>query len=121
LTGHKVTLRAVRPEDLPVLYEIQANLDNWEERNETPPAPVTRAAYDERQSRRDADPDNSAVRFAIAVDDQVIGDCTLMHEDTLARHASVGISLTLDSAGQGYGTDALRVLVDYAFTRRNLR
>jgi RimJ/RimL family protein N-acetyltransferase len=44
-----------------------------------------------------------------------------MDEDGLARHASVGISLGLDAAGKGYGTDALRVLVDYAFTRRNLR
>jgi len=109
-------LRTVRPEDLPVFYEIYANLHNWEERNASPAAPLTRAEFDERYTGGGA-----AVRFAITVDGQVVGNCLLVDEDTLARHASVGISLTMDSAGQGYGSDALRVLVDYAFTRRNLR
>lgn len=118
LTGDKVTLRPVRPDDLPVLYEIYANLDNWEERNATPPAPVSRAAYDERQTGGGT---GVAARFAVTVDGQVIGSCALMDEDTLARNAAVSISLTVDATGQGYGSDALRVLVDYAFTRRNLR
>jgi RimJ/RimL family protein N-acetyltransferase len=121
LTGDNVTLRAVRPEDLPALYEIQANLDNWEERTDTSPAPLSRAQFDERRERRRTDPAGGSVEFAITVDEQFVGTCMLTDEDALAGHASVGISLALDAAGKGYGSDALRVLVDFAFTRRNLR
>ncbi|HEY7047726.1 MAG TPA: GNAT family protein [Jatrophihabitantaceae bacterium] len=115
LTGDLVTLRTVRPDDLPILYEIEANLDNWEERSPAPPGPLTREQFDERMAR------SGRVDFAITVDDRLVGWCNLMHEDALARHASVGISLVLDAVGKGFGTDALRVLIDYAFVRRNLR
>jgi RimJ/RimL family protein N-acetyltransferase len=121
LTGDKVTLRAIRAEDLPTLYEIQANLDNWEERGPEPAAPLTREEYDKRRESRAAAGFTAAARFAVTVDDRLIGSCLLMDEDPLARHASVGISLALDATGKGYGTDAMRVLIDYAFVRRNLR
>jgi RimJ/RimL family protein N-acetyltransferase len=115
LTGDLVTLRTIRPDDLPTLYEIDAALDNWEERSPKPPGPLTRDEFDRRFTREDR------VDFAVTVEDRLVGWCTLTSEDALARHASVGISLALDATGNGYGTDALRVLVDYAFTRRNLR
>jgi RimJ/RimL family protein N-acetyltransferase len=124
LTGDIVTLRAVRADDLPTLYEIQANLDNWEERSPQPAAPLTREKFDADAARRSEGGTvgfSLTAEFAIVVDDRLVGGCVLMNEDPLARHASVGISLVLDAAGKGYGTDALRVLVEYAFTRRNLR
>jgi RimJ/RimL family protein N-acetyltransferase len=115
LSGDLVTLRTVRPDDVPTLYEIEASLDNWEERSPKPPGPLTREEFDEQLAR------SGRVDFAVTVDERLIGWCNLMGEDALARHASVGISLALDAAGHGYGTDALRVLIDYAFVRRNLR
>jgi len=121
LTGDIVTLRAIRSEDLPTIYQIQANLDNWEERGPAPAAPITREEFDKAREGNAAAGFTAAAKFAITVDDGLVGTCLLMNEDTLARHASVGISLALDAAGQGYGTDALRVLVEYSFTRRNLR
>ena len=124
LTGELVTLRAVRPDDLPALYEIQANLDNWEERSPQPAAPLTRAKFDADAARRSEGETvgfSLTAEFAITVDDRLVGTCVLMNEDSLARHAAVGISLVLEAAGKGYGTDAFRILVDYAFTRRNLR
>jgi len=115
LTGDLVTMRAVHPDDVPTLYDIEASLDNWEERSPSPPGPLSREEFDQRLARA------GRVDFAITVDDRLVGWCNLMHEDVLARHASVGISLALDSVGKGYGTDALRVLIDFAFVRRNLR
>lgn len=122
LTGALVTLRPVRAEDLPTLYDIQANLDNWEERTPKPAAPLRRAEFDRRFTEPGGGPDFAlTVEFAVMAGEWLIGSCVLMNEDPLARHAAVGISLLADAVGHGYGTDALRVLVDYAFIRRNLR
>ena len=122
LTGERVQLRDVRPKDLSTLYDIQANLVNWEERGPKPAGPLRREEFDERFTQRDGRTDFAvAAEFAITVDDRLVGSCVLMNEDPLARHAAVGISLALEEAGHGYGTDAMRVLIDYAFTRRNLR
>ena len=52
---------------------------------------------------------------------EVAGLCHLFHIDTFTRTAEVGISLGASARGKGYGTDALRVLVRFAFERRNLR
>lgn len=121
LTGDKVTLREVRRDDLPTLYEIAANADTWEERMDVPLSPTSLEQFEERFAKRRDDPQLIQFAVAVAVDDRVIGSCLLMHEDTFARHAEVGISLALSETGKGYGTDAFRVLIDYAFTRRNLR
>jgi len=124
LTGDRVTLREVRSDDLPTLFEIHANLDNWEERSPQPAAPLTREKFDADTARRREGGSvgfSLTAEFAIIVDDRLIGSCVLMSEDSLARHAEVGISLLPSETGKGYGTDALLVLIDYAFTRRNLR
>jgi len=107
-------LREVRPDDLPILYEIERDLASWEERTPAAPGPLTWEAF--REAHRD-----TGTGFVITVDDQVVGRCGLMHEDLLARHAEVGISVAAAARGQGYGTDALRVLAEFAFVRRNLR
>lgn len=119
LTGNLVTLRAVRPEDLPMLYEIAANAETWEERMDVPFRPTSLEQFEERSAKRRDDP--QFIQFAVTVGDRLIGSCMLMHEDTFARHAELGISLAPNETGNGYGTDAFRVLIDYAFTRRNLR
>jgi RimJ/RimL family protein N-acetyltransferase len=119
LTGKIVQLRTVRSEDWPMLYELSAEYANWEERRPEPLQPLTREAFDERMAKTREDPKH--VTFAVTVEDEPIGTCSLFQEDTLARHAELGIALRLGVAGKGYGTDALRVLVEYAFTRRNLR
>jgi RimJ/RimL family protein N-acetyltransferase len=119
LTGDRVTLREVRRDDLPTLYEIAANFETWEERMDVAPGPTSLEQFEERFTKRRDDP--QFIQFAVTVDDRVIGSCLLMHEDPLARHAEVGISLALSETGKGYGTEAMRVLVDYAFARRNLR
>lgn len=118
LTGDLVELRAQTDEDEPVLYRIAADLASWEQRSARSPEPLTLTAY--RQRRADPAASDSAA-FTITVDGDVVGSCALSHEDPLARHAEIGIALRSERRGQGYGTDALRLLVEFAFTRRNLR
>lgn len=119
LTGPNVRLRPLAESDEGALYEIAADDSSWEERNDTPPTPLTRAAFAERFRARLANSDE--VHFVIEVGGSVVGRCDLFAVDLFARHAEVGIALTGTARGKGYGTEALALLVRYAFERRNLR
>ena len=94
----------------------------WEERNESPPSPLTRAAFDARLARTDDDHESSgSVRFVIDVDGAAVGTVSLFDLDALARHAEVGIALVEEARGRGIGTLAIAQIVEFAFVRRNLR
>ena len=112
-----VTLRARTDDDLDVLFAIAGDLDTWEERNPSAPAPLTRARFD---ARRAADPGDD-VEFVVDVEGRAVGTVALFGADALARHAEVGISLLPDARGRGIGTAALVQVVAFGFHRRNLR
>jgi RimJ/RimL family protein N-acetyltransferase len=120
LTGNLVILRAPTSADIPVLYELQAELESWERRNPQPPRALTRARF-EQKFTADLSEDDGMVRFVIEADGAAVGQCELFRLDMLARNAEVGIALHRTARGKGFGTDALRVLVGFAFERRNLR
>ncbi|HEY0373518.1 MAG TPA: GNAT family protein [Amnibacterium sp.] len=116
-----VTLRARTEADLDVLFRLAADLATWEERNESAPAPLTRAAFDARLARTDVEEEPGNVRFVVDVDGAAVGAASLLQPDPLARHAEVGIALLPEARGQGIGTLAISELVEFAFVRRNLR
>lgn len=54
--------------------------------------------------------------FAIMVDGQIVGECKLKNIDLEKRECSMGIHLRDDSVkGKGYGTQAERLILRYAF------
>lgn len=54
--------------------------------------------------------------FAIIVDGEIVGECKLKYIDFEKRECSAGIHLRSDSVkGKGYGTEAERLLLRYAF------
>jgi RimJ/RimL family protein N-acetyltransferase len=122
LTGEKVLLRALRRDDLQrqwqfnndVAFELAGGGDPWE------PQSLSRleARFDESLSSGERD----GAHFAIEADGLFIGSCGLFDFDHTARTCQLGIGIG-DSAyqGRGYGRDALRVLLDYAFRLRNMR
>ena len=59
--------------------------------------------------------------FAIEADGKFIGQCALFQFDHTAHTCMLGITIG-DHAywGRGYGRDAVRVLLDYAFRLRNM-
>ena len=64
--------------------------------------------------------DNNAVSdrklFAIVVGDQIVGECKLKNIDLQKRECSMGIHLQNDAVkGKGYGTQAERLILQYAF------
>ncbi len=57
----------------------------------------------------------------VEAEGRFVGRCGLHGIDEYARRADLGIALRRDEWGKGYGQDACRVLVEYAFRNLNLR
>jgi RimJ/RimL family protein N-acetyltransferase len=126
---------AVRPEVIPgeriflshVLADDVAQIAHWKADLETTAYMSTQgdsftveqvAAWQERMSRE------SPIRgFAIIVreGERLIGDCWLTNVDEQHGVAELGIAIGDKSAwGRGYGSEAVRLLVEYAFVFLNL-
>ncbi len=67
---------------------------------------------------------NSDKEYSFAIelkaDEAYIGGCGIMNIDGKNRVATVGIFLGKPYCGKGYGTDAMRVLVNFCFQEVNL-
>jgi RimJ/RimL family protein N-acetyltransferase len=116
-----VSLRTRADSDVDVLYRIAADLDSWEERGPSAPAPLTRSRFDARLVRTDdEDASGHVAKFVVDLDGAAVGSASLFDFDAFARHAEASISLVPEARGRGVGTAALRQLVDFGFVRRNL-
>lgn len=114
-----MTLRTVHEDDYDAIFAVFAEFSDWEDRGGAPPSPMTRAAFLDWYPRMLRD-EKAGAEFAIVVDDQVVGRCSLFAINTYAQHAEYGIALRPDQTGRGYGTDAGRALLEFGFERRNL-
>jgi len=121
LVGERVRLRSVRDDDLPRLarWEMDparmATLSNWV-------VPPSEATAKERIARWCAnDKDNAGFAIETLADPPVlVGNIHLWGARPKDRCATLGIALAREHIGRGYGTDATRVIVDYAFREMGL-
>ena len=120
ITGPRVTLRPLRAEDEGALYAIAADFDTWEERNDAVPNALTRELFGERFAKR-LTADGDELSLGIEANGHLVGRVDLFGIDPFVRQAEVGIALAADARGKGYGSEALRLLVEFAFVRRNMR
>ena len=117
LQGTRVVLRAVEREDLKRLHELHQNIDlvllgdgEWE------PQPL--AAREKRYDNRVADEDKAW--FVIEVAGTVIGDLNLHHRDRRSGVSAFGIGIyDPEYLGQGYGREAIGLMLDWAFRIQN--
>jgi RimJ/RimL family protein N-acetyltransferase len=122
LKGQKVILRAMEREDLPRLHAFNNDLEVELAGGGDPPMPQSlarlQAEYDSQASQGGRD----GAGFAIEADNQVIGQCALFQFDHTARSCMLGITIGDKSYwGQGYGREAVALLLTYAFQMRNMR
>ena len=134
LQGEKVALRAIRRDDLPAICAFNNDVAVELAGGGDPPYPQS---LERLQAEFDADAGKggrNGASFVIETigksggeahgetGNTVIGHCALFHFDEVAHTCELGITIG-DKAywGKGYGTDAIRLLVDYAFRLRNLR
>ena len=122
LTGEKVTLRSVEREDLETLWRFWNDLDVELAGGGDPPLPISLERMRARFEREARETDRDKADFVIEADGACIGQCGLFNIDTAARHCELGITIGVKEYwGRGYGREAVRLLLDYAFRVRNLR
>jgi RimJ/RimL family protein N-acetyltransferase len=121
LQGEKVVLRALERDDLPRLWRFNNDLEVELAGGGDPPIPQSLARLQAEYEQRAAKGGRDDTHFAIEADGVFIGVCDLRDFDLTDRHCELGITIG-DSAywGQGYGRDAVRLLVEYAFRYRNM-
>lgn len=121
LTGQKVKLRALETRDLDAIWDAYQNLDlELTTSGDAPPisdvqvrdfwmAVITNPGPDLRYFAIEPLPGQpGAGSFA--------GACSLQHIDTRNRHAELGIWMAQrEGRSQGFGTEAVNLLLDYAF------
>ena len=121
LEGELVLLRPRVDDDLALFARWHGNPDvrHWLHMSEMP----TQTLETERQRWQIARNDPTRVSFVIETLDGVpIGNIVLIGVDAAHRRAELGIAIgDKEHWGRGYGTDAIRVILRFAFEVLNLR
>lgn len=121
LTGQKVKLRALESRDLEAIWAAYQDLDlELTTSGDTPP--VSDVQVRDFWTAIIVDPGPDLRYFAIEpLPGQpdaggFAGACSLQHIDMRNRHAELGIWMARrEGRGQGFGTEAVNLLLDYAF------
>jgi RimJ/RimL family protein N-acetyltransferase len=120
LHGELVTLRAFRPEDVDVLFAGTNDVETELFSGGGAPTPTPRESVVELWERRRND--RNSVDFIIEADGKVIGELGLFDPNHVARTMELGITVVdKEYWGRGYGSEAVRLAVDYGFRFRNVR
>lgn len=116
LINDRIYLRPVEPEDLDVMYQIENDPSMWDISSFTVPYSryVLRQYIEGSQSDMFAD---KQLRLMIMrrSDDQVLGTVDLTDFVPLHSRAAVGIAVRQEYRREGYASDALNLLCEYAF------
>ena len=114
MEGRLIRLAPLRDQDAEPLFE-------WINDRElvilnAPFEPVSRADHDRWFDRIRSAPDVEIFGIRRIGDDELIGSCQLNGIDRESGRATLQIRIgERDAWGQGYGTDAVRILVSHAF------
>ncbi|MBM7844910.1 GNAT family N-acetyltransferase [Herpetosiphon giganteus] len=119
LKGKLVTLRAIEREDSKALYELEKNVELVLHGNGTW-SPMPLASFEKRFEKHLEITEK--LWFVIEVEGVVIGSIGLHHTDQVSRTSEFGIAVYHpDYVGKGYGSDAIQVLLRWAFRIQNYR
>lgn len=121
LAGERVVLRALQRTEVTLAAAWELDPATWRLSMDSAYLPRTPADllkdYDEGKAFRSGP---SQVFFAVDVDGRPVGGVSLWGIDLHNRRAHLGITIAAEARGKGYGTDAILVLLRYAFRDRGL-
>ena len=122
LQGKHIYLRAIEPEDLDFLYELENNTDLWEISGTL--APYSRHVLKQylENAHRDIFEAKQLRLCICSKDHKLLGLIDLFDFDPKNKRAGVGL-VVLESANRdhGYGSQALELVCNYAFNTLDLR
>lgn len=116
LTNDRIYLRAVEPEDIDIMYEMENDPSMWDISNFTVPY----SHYVLRQYIENSQCDvfsDKQLRLMIVYKNEhkVLGTIDITDFSPLHARGEVGIAIHKNYRQEGYASDALRLLCDYAF------
>lgn len=111
----RIRLRALEPEDVELMYEIENDEKEW--RHGDSVAPFSRQQLLDYAMNYDADPFRAGQLRLVVVNDknESIGIADLYEISAKNRNAFIGIAIHPEFRGRGYGTASIRLIADYAF------
>ncbi len=121
LEGEHIYLRALEPEDLDFIYEIENDESIWELSNtQTPYSKFLIKQYLDH-SHKDIYEVKQLRLVISSKDDNALGMIDLFDFDFKNKRAGIGILVKNEKErNKGIGTEALMLLVNYSFKRLNL-
>ena len=121
LKGKNIYLRALEPEDLDFLYQLENNEDVWEISGTTTPYSKYVLKQYLENAHRDIY-DVKQLRLCICKEEKVIGLIDLFDFNPQHHRAGMGIIILEENErNKGIGSEAITLLCDYAFTTLGLR
>lgn len=120
LKGENIYLRGVEIEDLSFIERVENNPENWLVSGTL--IPFSKKSIEEYVlAIRDLNSDKQS-RFIISTieEDESIGTIDLFEYDSINKRAGIGIIIEEKHRKMGYGSEALNILCDYAFSYLNL-
>ncbi|MFC5044638.1 GNAT family N-acetyltransferase [Aquimarina hainanensis] len=121
LKGTHIFLRALEPEDLDFLYRVENNVEVWE--MSSTQTPYSRFLIKQYLENAHLDIyEAKQLRLVICSNEEkVLGLIDLFDFDPIHQRAGIGILISEEEdRGKGYGAEALKMVVTYAFTILNL-
>lgn len=121
LKGNHIYLRALEPDDLNFIYELENNTAIWEiSGTNTPYSKHVLKQYLDNAHRDIYDV--KQLRLCICKGEKVLGLIDLFDFDPQNKRAGLGIVILEEKErNQGSGTEAIQLLCDYGFTTLGLR
>lgn len=118
-----ISLRALEPEDLSLLYAWENNADNWSFGNTV--APYSRQALHEYMQHADLELYSSRQLRLIIVENKngkAVGSMDLFEFDPFHMRGGLGILIAEpEKRRQGLASEALKVFIDYCFNFLQIR
>ena len=121
LTGEKLYLRALEPEDLDFIYEIENNESIWEiSGTQTPYSRFLIKQYLEN-AHQDIYEAKQLRLVMVSNKKETIGLIDLFEFDPKNKRAGIGLLIAKsEHRHKGYGKEALELVCNYAFTHLNV-
>ena len=121
LKNERITLRAIEPSDIDVLYQWENDTDNWNVSNTQ--TPFSRFVLEEYIASAHQDIYSvKQLRLMISNEEnKAIGSIDLFDFDPNNLRAGIGILIAEKTdRKKGYASEALNLLIDYSFSSLNL-
>ena len=121
LKGEHIKLRALEPEDLEFLYQIENNESFWEvSHTQTPFSKYVLKQYLENAHLDIYEVKQLRLLIEETKSNNQIGMIDLFDFNPTHKRAGIGILIHPDFEKKGYATEALSLLINYSFSHLNL-